>query len=488
MAFRQSAARLSVAPLVAVVAIAWLALLAGPVDATRGSTRLSEPDVSPRSGTTRTVVSFTVVYRNREGSPPDWVRVTVAGATHAMRPLDPLDQVKDGVRYSFKGRLPVGTHSVTFTSRGRDKFEDALAGGKVTIKAASTGGSGGGGSSGSGGGGSGGSGGSSPGSGSGGSGGSNPGAGSGGDSSPGGGSAPAGGSPSSGEAPIVPILPAPVSAVDMEPDDSAPGGSPDGTGAPAQTGGGPEPAAPGGLGIVPRGGGGPGEQGSLGAPRIPGVDLPGERIGRLLPMVVLTSVLTTLVMAFLIFGKRRRDEEPPVPEAELARDAALPYPFAAARTLAYAPAGAARSAPAFDPGTGGTDVDLPRWRRPSLLAARKYDPLRDRAATANLTFESHGEPGGARERRLVRYRVVRLLDRPDEMLGVELGTLDEGDEVEILEHRGTYRRVLTPDGREGWVHKMTLGDLVGNDGAPVTADSDIDADVLLAYLAARARG
>jgi SH3-like domain-containing protein len=142
--------------------------------------------------------------------------------------------------------------------------------------------------------------------------------------------------------------------------------------------------------------------------------------------------------------------------------------------------------PAFDPGTGGTDVDLPRWRRPSLLAARTYDPLRDTRTSTRLTFDADGPSGVARERRIVRYRVVRLLDRPDEILGVELGTLDEGDQVEILEPRGTYRRVLTPDGREGWVHKMTLGDRVGDDAAAAATDPDIDADVLLAYMAARA--
>jgi hypothetical protein len=218
------------------------------------------------------------------------------------------------------------------------------------------------------------------------------------------------------------------------------------------------------------------------------VNLPGDQPGELLLTTLLTSAATTVVIAFVIFGKRKRDEEQPAPDPELARAAALPYAFAPAGALAYAPAmaGAARSVPAFDPGTGGTDVDLPRWRRPSLLAARKYDPLRDGGSATRLTFDSHPVPGGARERRIVRYRIVRLLDRPDEMMGVELGTLDEGDQVEILEHHGTYRRVMTPDGREGWVHKMTLGEIVGDEAAAAASDPDIDADVLLAYMAARA--
>ena len=50
----------------------------------------------------------------------------------------------------------------------------------------------------------------------------------------------------------------------------------------------------------------------------------------------------------------------------------------------------------IDPGTGGTDVDLPRWRRPSLLAARKSDPTRgiDAMAATHLAFAGRGCPGG----------------------------------------------------------------------------------------------
>ncbi len=72
------------------------------------------------------------------------------------------------------------------------------------------------------------------------------------------------------------------------------------------------------------------------------------------------------------------------------------------------------------------------------------------------------------ERRRIRYRLVSLLDAPDEVRGGEIGTLDEGDEVVLLEKHGTYWRVLCPDGRQGWLHKMTLGDIVVEAGAPDT--------------------
>ena len=78
------------------------------------------------------------------------------------------------------------------------------------------------------------------------------------------------------------------------------------------------------------------------------------------------------------------------------------------------------------------------------------------------------------ERRRIRYRMVSLLDAPDEVRGVEIASLDEGDEVVLIEKRGTYWRVLCPDGREGWLHKMTLGDVViATSGA---ADSWTSAD------------
>ncbi len=147
-------------------------------------------------------------------------------------------------------------------------------------------------------------------------------------------------------------------------------------------------------------------------------------------------------------------------------------------------------APAYvgvDPGTGGTDVNLPRWRRPSLLAARKSDPMRNGAEHINLTFDFRDAPATGGERQVVRYRLVRLLDRPDELLGQPVDSLDEGDEVEILEHRGTYRRVLTPDGREGWIHRMTLGDIVADVAPSVAGSASVADDVLLAYLTARAR-
>ena len=219
----------------------------------------------------------------------------------------------------------------------------------------------------------------------------------------------------------------------------------------------------------------------VGIPGLPATD-PFGRLARLAPYATLLSTTTTLALAFLLFGKKRRDEEPTASDADLSAAAASPYALTGTQ-LAPAFAG-------IDPGTGGTDVDLPRWRRPSLLAARKSDPIRNGADHVNLTFSASDAMAAGGERQAVRYRLVRLLDRPDELLGQAVDSVDQGDEVEILEKRGTYRLVRTPDGRQGWLHKMTLGDIVSDTPASTSASGGsggLGDDTLMAYLTAHAR-
>jgi len=99
---------------------------------------------------------------------------------------------------------------------------------------------------------------------------------------------------------------------------------------------------------------------------------------------------------------------------------------------------------------------IPRWRRASLIAARHADPSQP-SAIVHLTF---GDGAAAAIEGIlttrIRYRLVELLAEPDETRAAIIGGLDEGDEVQIIETRGLYRCVRCPDGREGWVHRMTL--------------------------------
>jgi hypothetical protein len=217
-------------------------------------------------------------------------------------------------------------------------------------------------------------------------------------------------------------------------------------------------------------------------------------------------------MAFGLFGRRRREDD------DLERDRALA--LAAASGIGVEPRGlVGATVPGSDAAiVDGIPVDgddladpatmealMPRWRRPSLIQARKTDPIRDNMPPARLTFDRGlVGPLDGRERRTIRYRVVRLLDSPDELRGAELGYLDRGDEVQLLEKYGAYWLVLAPDGQQGWLHKMTLGDVVGAEPPapdapvatmPIAADSwtmgesDIDGDDAFGnYLDSRRRG
>jgi hypothetical protein len=207
---------------------------------------------------------------------------------------------------------------------------------------------------------------------------------------------------------------------------------------------------------------------------------------RLIPTLVGTTGAVAMAMAFAIFGKKRRDEEPPAPDevlqAHAARGTGVGGSSAVARGVVAQPA---------IPAPFDEEAAMPRWRRPSLLEARKADPTRTVITTPRMSFDDgRVNPIEGRERRIIRYRVVRLLDAPDELRSVDIGQLDQGDEVQLLEKSGAYWLVLCPDGRQGWLHKMTLGELVSDD--PATAQNgwdstDMGTDVLAAYLAARAR-
>jgi hypothetical protein len=185
--------------------------------------------------------------------------------------------------------------------------------------------------------------------------------------------------------------------------------------------------------------------------------------------LVSTASASVVAMALFTFKRRRREDEDPY-ERPTTDDAvaAEPPPL--------------REAPL----TG--EAAMPRWRRPSLHEARRAAPGASLAVieAERLTFAGSAMAAETtHERRRIRYRMVRLADSPDEILGQEIGRLDEGDEVELLQRSGLYWQVRTPLGEVGWVHKMTLGDAIVA-VAPVEAD-DADDDVLAAFEDAQAR-
>jgi len=522
------------------VVAAWLLVFAlvVPAGAVEGPTKLFDPAASDTSATPATTITFTVTYRNREGSAPAYVRVVIDGAAHEMTG-DGGDDWKGGVGHHFATKLPVGTHDVSFVAADTRKFTDAVDGGTVTIAVptptptpkpdptptpkpdptpaptptptppASGGDTGGPGGAG----GTGGSGGSDPGvvgyigggdpgstGGTGGTGGSGTGDGIG--SGPPG--SATGGSTSGGSGdPTVQTQtwgrgtgdPREYGDTTTGSTDGSTGGTIGdgsdaaaalvlgagvGTGGPGGPIGGPGGSSTSGPGGTTGGGGATGGGSGWGqlASALGALGLQsGPTSMPLMPTLVGTTGAVAMAMAFAIFGKKRRDEEQPAPDEVLEANAARASAIAASSLLA--------------PVAAPVDLEsmMPRWRRPSLQQARKNDPTRSVAMAPRLRFDDTNGAGIGYERRLVRYRVVSLLDAPDELRSVEIGQLDQGDEVQLLEKSGAYWRVLCPDGRQGWLHKMTLGDVVTDETSSADAWNvgDIDGDVLSAYLAARAR-
>jgi len=482
------------------VASLLLLALAVPMDAAASKTKLSGATVSPRSGTPSTVVAVSVVYQNANGSRAEHVAVSFDAMTYEMARQAGGSWGK-GVTFTWSGKLPAGRHVVVVSAVAKDNSDATLAAGTVTI------------------------------------------------------TAPPEATPTPKPTPkptprptpkataaptptptvaargtIPPVGPTGTPAAIATPTATAdvlvPGGPlPTGTASPDEALVEPTPAPTDPpvvalVGSTGDGPAGPGDSvtGGVESPTRTGGQGGGSRVRgwgpvagllaivglqppalpglALAPTLVTTTGAVTAAMALGLFGRRRRDDDPP--DDILAMAAGNGVAVAAYEAIA-------ESLPGIPVAEEDVDMELllPRWRRPSLLQARKADPVRDATPAPRLTFDQGlvGSISG-RERRVIRYRVVRLLDSPDELRGLEIGYLDQGDEVQLLEKYGAYWLVLAPDGQQGWLHKMTLGEVYDTDGAPpegptasmptaaeswTMAEADIDSDVLEAYLESRRR-
>ncbi len=517
-----------------------LLVLAAVLPALAGSSTvvvtLTSPTATPTTGTTSTVVTFSVIYRNANGLAPDYVNVNVAGGSYLMDASG--DRWLRGVTFTRSMKLPAGTWHPTFDATDRSDHYASVDGPTVVIEGPAP--------------------------------------------TPSPTPAPTPTPrptpsptpaptptprPTATPVPTTPPTPAPTAtprpsatpgptatprpsstpaptanptagptptprpgataapgttprpgATDAPSASSAPGGTTDPVTSPdpgASAGPGDTPSASpapsdGGIGIVvPPAGGGTGGSGGPGGPNggqggDVTLDHPslGATLLRVAPVTVVTTGGVALAMAFLAFGRRKRDEAPTASDADLRAAACrglgtvptAPFTPATATLVPNAAAVASAVAAAARPQMAVADVDahMPRWRRPSLMEQRKADPMRAGAGSSvKLTFDgSAGDAVSGLERRRIRYRLVSLLNAPDEVVGTEIGTLDDGDEVVLVEKRGTYWRVLCPDGSQGWVHKMVLGDVViepgaaaetwtaGDDGGPATGGFE---DVLRRY-------
>lgn len=360
--------------------------------------------VSPGSGTATTSFRFTVRYRDSAGCTPTQVSLTVAGVgVFAMTGSG--TSYTTGVTFSTTRRLPIGTWSYLFTASSgtgggaRTTTFRAVVPARVVVKAAPA---------------------------------------------PTPRPTP---KPTPRPTPRPTPKPTPKSTPKLatsgaqSPAPSAvaavPGsGGPGSTGGPAGTAGGPASgpgpsSSPGGAG--PLDNSGPREGGGA-AFQLPAVFRgPGSGAVGLWLMAMLAGMFL-----FALIMRRSRGER------SLDR-ASEGVPGAVAR----APAGlvAADLSP--------EEEQMPRWRRPSVQQARQGSRFGPPVSRPALQFTT--QPPTGTERLAVHYRFVRVADAPDDVRSIELGRLDRGDEVDVLDRRTGFALVRAPDGLEGWVPRMTLG-------------------------------
>jgi hypothetical protein len=164
--------------------------------------------------------------------------------------------------------------------------------------------------------------------------------------------------------------------------------------------------------------------------------------------------------------------------AEPKREAAPPAvsPTQATSVEAMAP----QSTQPIDP-----EANMPRWRRPSLLEARYSDPTRQ-APVYRQPMSFSDDEARRLDVRVVRYAVVPMLDRPDEVLGHRVCDLEHGDQVQVISASGTFVEVKSAKGDHGWVHRTTISQSAPAAHAPTSPYSTADADdALTALLSAR---
>jgi hypothetical protein len=161
--------------------------------------------------------------------------------------------------------------------------------------------------------------------------------------------------------------------------------------------------------------------------------------------------------ALLIAAYRRRRRNEDVAPAGVPVEAEV-----AGATTATAVAAATRSqataSRVVDPVTGEElepiDEDAPLKKTRHQTKKLTASTAMAAAAAERRTFDAPPAKGISRAR--VGYRRVRISSEPDAVRSTELGRLDRGDEVEILESHEGFLQVRTPDNIVGWILRHTI--------------------------------
>ena len=123
----------------ALAALLLIAISVLPVTAaSAGPTSLVNAEVDPRTATTTTTITFAVTFRNSQGGEPSYVRVQIGGAVHEMRPSTDSQDWKKGGRFVYQGKLKAGTYVVQFLASDEKRHEASIGGGSVTVTPAPT--------------------------------------------------------------------------------------------------------------------------------------------------------------------------------------------------------------------------------------------------------------------------------------------------------------------------------------------------------------
>jgi len=160
-------------------------------------------------------------------------------------------------------------------------------------------------------------------------------------------------------------------------------------------------------------------------------------------MFGLLTLTAAMCGIFLLVGRRRRRQDDDTVGAHHVDPSPAPAPVVA------------------EPMTAIVDEDLtPVDEDAPLKEVRKASKRATAAATAAAVASSvrtfAKPPKKGVERAKVGYRRVRISSEPDAVRSVELGRLDRGDEVEILESHEGFLRVRTPDDITGWILRHTV--------------------------------
>jgi hypothetical protein len=173
-------------------------------------------------------------------------------------------------------------------------------------------------------------------------------------------------------------------------------------------------------------------------------------------MIILGLVVASAGMLMLLFFLRRsqRDEDD-----RLVLDVA---PDLGPAVLLAAPIQPASPAIEEDLAPFDEDAPLKNARKAPAKRAPRTAPVAAPPAPATSVRMFTKPPKKGVERAKVGYRRVRISSIPDAIRSDELGRLDRGDEVEILDSSEGFLRIRTPDNITGWILRHTVV------GAPAT--------------------